>query len=254
MDCSLPGSSAHGIFQARVLEWGAIAFSDTVARRILLKHNTLGHFSAQNLPRVSVTLIMKVSLCHDSQRSTQSDPSCLVNLLQGSTFTALKSKGLYLLKIVFTCYCYSWTFSIPSLSEMFPTASMKINQPCPPPHRMPVLFHFFLLHFSLPSIPHLFTIIFCFCLSSSLEYELHMSFCSLLYAHGLEKKIVHYRNTCLNQKYVQSMALFTENKKDFLPLTKVVFSEFLFAVNHSYVLNAFHELNKVVYILSLTKS
>ena len=29
MDCSLPGSSIHGIFQARVLEWGAIAFSVT---------------------------------------------------------------------------------------------------------------------------------------------------------------------------------------------------------------------------------
>ena len=27
-DCSLPDSSIHGIFQARVLEWGAIAFSD----------------------------------------------------------------------------------------------------------------------------------------------------------------------------------------------------------------------------------
>ena len=27
MDYSLPGSSVHGIFQARVLEWGAIAFS-----------------------------------------------------------------------------------------------------------------------------------------------------------------------------------------------------------------------------------
>ena len=27
MDCSLPGSSVLGIFQARVLEWGAIAFS-----------------------------------------------------------------------------------------------------------------------------------------------------------------------------------------------------------------------------------
>ena len=27
IDCSLPGSSAYGIFQARVLEWGAIAFS-----------------------------------------------------------------------------------------------------------------------------------------------------------------------------------------------------------------------------------
>ena len=30
MDCSLPGSSTHGIFQARVLEWGAIAFSVSV--------------------------------------------------------------------------------------------------------------------------------------------------------------------------------------------------------------------------------
>ena len=28
MDCSLPGSSIHGIFQARVLEWGAKAFSN----------------------------------------------------------------------------------------------------------------------------------------------------------------------------------------------------------------------------------
>ena len=30
MDCSLPGSSVHGIFQAIVLEWGAIAFSEGV--------------------------------------------------------------------------------------------------------------------------------------------------------------------------------------------------------------------------------
>ena len=29
MMCSLPSSSVHGIFQARVLEWGAIAFSMT---------------------------------------------------------------------------------------------------------------------------------------------------------------------------------------------------------------------------------
>ena len=29
MDCSLPASSIHGIFQARVLEWGAIAFSES---------------------------------------------------------------------------------------------------------------------------------------------------------------------------------------------------------------------------------
>ena len=30
MDCSPPGPSIHGIFQARVLEWGAIAFSINV--------------------------------------------------------------------------------------------------------------------------------------------------------------------------------------------------------------------------------
>ena len=30
MDCSLPGSSVHGIFRARVLEWGAIAFSSII--------------------------------------------------------------------------------------------------------------------------------------------------------------------------------------------------------------------------------
>ena len=34
MDWSLPGSSAQGIFQARVLEWGAIAFSDQLAELV----------------------------------------------------------------------------------------------------------------------------------------------------------------------------------------------------------------------------
>ena len=37
MDCSLPGSSTHGIFQARVLEWGATAFS-TEHTYVDLKH------------------------------------------------------------------------------------------------------------------------------------------------------------------------------------------------------------------------
>ena len=36
MDCRLPGSSVHGIFQARVLEWGAIAFSVIMLLLLLL--------------------------------------------------------------------------------------------------------------------------------------------------------------------------------------------------------------------------
>ena len=42
MDCTLPGSSIHGIFQARVLEWGAIAFSAyyiMVSFKNLIRHN-----------------------------------------------------------------------------------------------------------------------------------------------------------------------------------------------------------------------
>ena len=58
MDCSPPGSSAHGIFQARVLEWGAIAFSITDLKEIENKKErkrekdsnlTLSHQAPQNL-------------------------------------------------------------------------------------------------------------------------------------------------------------------------------------------------------------
>ena len=38
MDYSLPGCSVHGIFQARVLEWGAIAFS-----KMKVTRNQIGH-------------------------------------------------------------------------------------------------------------------------------------------------------------------------------------------------------------------
>jgi len=38
MDYSLPGSSVHGIFQARVLEWGAIAFSTSEAKQRPITH------------------------------------------------------------------------------------------------------------------------------------------------------------------------------------------------------------------------
>ena len=52
MDCSLPGSSIHGIFQARVLEWGAIAFSRRSSRprdwtRLQHCRQTLYHLSHQ---------------------------------------------------------------------------------------------------------------------------------------------------------------------------------------------------------------
>ena len=47
MDCSPPGSSVHGIFQARVLEWGAIAFSNDQPRQHIKKQR---HYFANRGP------------------------------------------------------------------------------------------------------------------------------------------------------------------------------------------------------------
>ena len=44
MDCSLLGSSIHGIFQARVLKWGAIAFSALTLREPLICISIICHF------------------------------------------------------------------------------------------------------------------------------------------------------------------------------------------------------------------
>ena len=41
VDCSPPGSSVHGIFQARVLEWGVIAFSGVIVSGVLISNNCL---------------------------------------------------------------------------------------------------------------------------------------------------------------------------------------------------------------------
>ena len=61
MDCSLPGSSVHGIFQARVLEWDAIAFSGTLHYNILkhsniFENNSFKKFSIREFPGSPVVL------------------------------------------------------------------------------------------------------------------------------------------------------------------------------------------------------
>ena len=50
IDCSLPGSSVHGIFQARVLEWGAIAFSSSWTEGV---HNYVAESLVRILPWTS---------------------------------------------------------------------------------------------------------------------------------------------------------------------------------------------------------
>ena len=58
MDCSLLGSSVHGICQARVLEWGAIAFSDSLEGMMLkLKLQYFGHLM-RRVDSLEKTLIL----------------------------------------------------------------------------------------------------------------------------------------------------------------------------------------------------
>ena len=63
MDCSLPDSSVHGIFQAKVLEWGAITFSVALTRwtfvgKVMsLLFNTLSRLVITFLPRIKHLLI-----------------------------------------------------------------------------------------------------------------------------------------------------------------------------------------------------
>ena len=62
MDCSLPGSSAHGIFQARVLEWGAIAFSRKVVEVLELSQNLCPYSLLEVKSKLSQTWSWKLTM------------------------------------------------------------------------------------------------------------------------------------------------------------------------------------------------
>ena len=63
MDCSPPGSSVHGIFQARVLEWGAIAFSALTDREMQIKTTM----------RQQLTLTRKLTIKRPESTSVDND-------------------------------------------------------------------------------------------------------------------------------------------------------------------------------------
>ena len=59
MDCSLPGSSIHGIFQATVLEWGAVAFSPS--------ENLFHKFQSQGMLNLAGNSVSDLSRVHQTQ-------------------------------------------------------------------------------------------------------------------------------------------------------------------------------------------
>ena len=61
MDCSPPGSSVHGIFQARILEWGAISFSRNATIALIYYAMLEGHLTKFNA-HDNLTVLLLLSL------------------------------------------------------------------------------------------------------------------------------------------------------------------------------------------------
>ena len=92
VDYSLPGSSIHGIFQARVLEWGAIAFSNThTTINKIVNKNLL--YSTGNSIQYSVMAYMgneskrvDICICIGEGDGTPLQYSCLENPMDGGAW------------------------------------------------------------------------------------------------------------------------------------------------------------------------
>ena len=65
MDCSLLGSSVHGVFQARVLEWGAIAFSDIKYYILFIDSSTIENIHLLSDVQIVFYLIPLSSLLYN---------------------------------------------------------------------------------------------------------------------------------------------------------------------------------------------
>ena len=112
MDCSLSGSSVHGIFQARVLEWGVIAFSGyfwSISKRF--DNHTLGCFSRAFLFCFTVNLLILVSFAIRTDWISQAIKS---RLLFNSSFITLPSLLSYFPISSRRNQSVSWSFSCKS--------------------------------------------------------------------------------------------------------------------------------------------
>ena len=107
MDCSLPGSSIHGIFQARVLEWGAIAFSE----KSLLSYNF--HTIKFSFFKVLFSEFWQISLPTPTlwryRRFSLSTKSCLSSFaVNPMPHTNLWQQLIYFCSFPFSRMLYKW--------------------------------------------------------------------------------------------------------------------------------------------------
>ena len=134
MDCSLPGSSVHGIFQARVLEWGAIAFFETFPMRMYSLFSASGNMSI--LKSHTKIVLMRnwkrwMSFRSNCTWDVISEPWCLLEswLLLNLNFiyhSPFAQTPLPLVSLLF----FEFTFSLNTfLSQGLCTSSLELSSP-----------------------------------------------------------------------------------------------------------------------------
>jgi len=126
MDCSLPGSSIHGIFQARVLEWGASAFSGSVTQscptlRDLMDCSTPDFPVLHCLLEPAQTHVHRVSDPIQPSRLLSSPSPPAFNLFQHQVFSDES-----VLHFRWPKYC-SFSFSISPSNESSELISFKMD-------------------------------------------------------------------------------------------------------------------------------
>ena len=85
MDCSLPGSSIQGIFQAKVLEWGAIAFSMELEIQANVAFHGISSCSSFSSMQNPDLLYTQVQMLHTGHKH-QSDSGYLVRVAKVCSF------------------------------------------------------------------------------------------------------------------------------------------------------------------------
>jgi len=143
MDRSLPGSSSHGIFQARVLEWVAIAFSGTHTHTSYLSvSHTHTHTKSVIQETLSHTHIHTLFISHPvtythTHTHTHTHPYLLVIQETQITKLGLRTRGdqhVIFTKVLVLSYClppFSFSFSVVRTCSKRMKSHCLLNPPCP---------------------------------------------------------------------------------------------------------------------------
>ena len=111
MNCSLSGSSVHGILQARIPEWAAISFSGVSSRPrdrtcvFCIGRHILNHWATRGLPeKLWLLKTLTLFLCTRNSKSLSKGPNfrCSQHLRKNSKLKIIKLSFSYMLLLLYS--------------------------------------------------------------------------------------------------------------------------------------------------------